>query len=93
VTGDAGPLDPGDAVRAELVAIEGGWARAIVPGDAGRIAGFMAADWVLVSDSGVTSAEHFLAVIRSGELTHSEMVRPGRAGSGPTVIPRSLRPG
>ena len=54
MTGDAGPLDPGDAVRAELVAIEGDWARAIVSGDAGRIAGFMAADWVLVSDSGVT---------------------------------------
>jgi ketosteroid isomerase-like protein len=77
VTGDAGPLDPGDAVRAELVAIEDDWARAIVSGDAGRIAGFLAAGWVLVSDSGLTSAEHFLAVIRSGELTHSEMIPAG----------------
>lgn len=71
--------DPGDADRAELAAIEDGWARAIVSGDAERIAGFMADDWVIVSDSGITSGEHFLAVIRSGELTHSAMVPAGRS--------------
>jgi ketosteroid isomerase-like protein len=48
-----------------------------VSNDAGRIAEFMADDWVIVSDSGVTSAERFLAVIRSGELTHSDMVSAG----------------
>jgi hypothetical protein len=48
-----------------------------VSNDAGRIAEFMADDWVLVSDSGVTSAERFLAVIRSGELTYSGIVSVG----------------
>jgi ketosteroid isomerase-like protein len=73
MTGDAGRLDPGDAVRSELIEIEEDWARAIVSNDAGRIAGFMTDDWVIVSDSGITSAQHFLSVLRSGELTHSAM--------------------
>jgi uncharacterized protein (TIGR02246 family) len=77
MSGDGSPFDGGDAVRAELVALEGGWARAVVSNDAGRIAEFMADDWVIVSGSGVTSAERFLAVIRSGELTHSAMVPAG----------------
>jgi ketosteroid isomerase-like protein len=69
--------DPGDAVRAELVAIEDEWALAIVSNDVARIAEFMAGDWVIVSDSGITSAEHFLSVIRSGDLTHTAMARVG----------------
>jgi hypothetical protein len=69
--------DPDDADRVELAAIEDGWARAIVSGDAERIAGFMADGWAGVSNSGITSGERFLAVIRSGELTHSAMVPVG----------------
>ena len=61
------------AVSAEIISVEGDWARAIVSNDAERIAGFMADDWVIVSDSGVTSRERFLAVLQSGELTHSAM--------------------
>jgi ketosteroid isomerase-like protein len=73
MSGNAGALDSGDAARAELMAIEEDWALAIVSGDPARIAGFMTDDWVIVSDSGPTSAERFLAVIGSGELTHSAM--------------------
>ena len=77
MSGDAIAPDPGAAVRAELVAVEEDWARAVVSNDAGRIAGFMADDWVVVSDSGITAAERFLAVLRSGQLTHSVMVAAG----------------
>lgn len=68
-----------DDVRAELIAIEEDWARAIVSNDAGRIASFMADDWVIVSESGVSPREHFLSLIKSGELTHSAMEPVGRA--------------
>jgi uncharacterized protein (TIGR02246 family) len=74
---EAGAPDSDDAVSAEIIAVEGDWARAIVSNDAERIAGFMADDWVIVSDSGVTSRERFLAVLQSGELTHSAMVPAG----------------
>jgi ketosteroid isomerase-like protein len=77
MSGDAATPDPDDAVRAELVAVEKDWARAIVSNDAARIAGFMADDWVVVSDAGITAAERFLAVLRSGALTHSAMVAAG----------------
>jgi ketosteroid isomerase-like protein len=69
--------DPSEAVRAELVAIEDDWALAIVSNDVARIAAFMTEDWVIVSDSGILSAQRFLSVIQSGELTHSAMVRAG----------------
>jgi ketosteroid isomerase-like protein len=62
-----------EAVRTQLVAIEDDWSRAIVANDAGRVADFITADWVLVSDSGITTGEQFLSVIRSGQLTHSAM--------------------
>ena len=65
--------------EAELVAVEDEWARAIVSNDAARIAGFMADDWVMVSESGVTTKEQFLSVVESGALTHSAMDRVGDA--------------
>jgi uncharacterized protein (TIGR02246 family) len=67
------------AVDAELEAVEDEWARAIVSNDAARIAGFMADDWVMVSESGVTTREQFLSVVESGALTHSAMDRVGDA--------------
>lgn len=66
-------------VEVELVATEDEWARAIVSNDAARIAGFMDDDWVIVSESGVTTKEQFLSVIDSGALTHSAMDRVGDA--------------
>jgi ketosteroid isomerase-like protein len=67
----------GEAVHAELVAIAEDWAAAIVSNDAGRIAAFMADDWVIVSESGISPKEHLLSVVESGELSHSAMDRVG----------------
>ncbi|HEX2185585.1 MAG TPA: nuclear transport factor 2 family protein, partial [Chloroflexota bacterium] len=41
--------------------------------DAARIESFMADEWVIVSETGISSKEHFLSVVASGELTHSAM--------------------
>jgi uncharacterized protein (TIGR02246 family) len=75
---DAGATGSG-VVHAEIVAIVDEWAKAIVSNDAERIAGFMADDWVIVSESGITSKEQFLSFVESGELTHSAMDRVGEA--------------
>lgn len=61
----------------ELVATENAWARAIVSNDADRIAGFVTADWAIVSESGTTSGGDFLSLIRSGDLSHSAMTPLG----------------
>ena len=74
MTVDAGEPGTDAALHAELIAIEKDWTRAIVANDADRIAAFMTDDWVMVSDTGVMPRERFLAVVRSGELTHSAMV-------------------
>ncbi|MFF6879223.1 nuclear transport factor 2 family protein [Streptomyces sp. NPDC012474] len=50
-----------------------GWAEAIVSNDPARIAGFMADEWVIVSDSGIDPKERFLSLVESGALTHSAM--------------------
>jgi uncharacterized protein (TIGR02246 family) len=73
---EIGARPAGDA---ELEAVEDEWARAIVSNDAARIAGFMADDWVMVSESGVTTKEQVLSVVESGALTHSAMDRVGDA--------------
>ncbi|MDQ4117974.1 MAG: nuclear transport factor 2 family protein [Actinomycetota bacterium] len=72
-----GKSEVGHEVESEaaLVAIADEWARAIVSNDPARIAGFMADDWVIVSESGVTTRERFLAFVRSGQLSHSAMDR------------------
>jgi uncharacterized protein (TIGR02246 family) len=70
---DAGSTGVDADTHAALDAVERDWARAIVSNDADRIAEFMTDDWVIVSGSGVMTAEQFLSFIRSGELTHSAM--------------------
>lgn len=60
---------------AELIAASDDWARAIVSNDAQLIARFAAPDWVIVSDSGISPRDAFLAVVASGDLTHSAMDR------------------
>ncbi|MFD9846376.1 nuclear transport factor 2 family protein [Streptomyces parvus] len=62
-----------DADHARLTAIVDDWAAAIVANDAARIADFMADEWVIVSESGITEREAFLDHVRSGDLTHSAM--------------------
>lgn len=67
--------DLSSAGGAELVAIADNWYTAISSNDAERIAGVMADDWVLVSESGVSSKAQFMGFVTSGELTHSAMDR------------------
>jgi ketosteroid isomerase-like protein len=50
------------------------WAAAIVANDAERIGAFAEPDWVIVGpEGGPGTRDQFLAVVESGELTHSDM--------------------
>ncbi|GAB2887465.1 hypothetical protein GCM10027074_64820 [Streptomyces deserti] len=71
--------DSDGADHALLAAVAKDWAAAIVSNDAARIARFMADDWVIVSESGIGSREHFLSLVESGRLTHSAMQVVGEA--------------
>jgi ketosteroid isomerase-like protein len=51
-----------------------GWAAAIVANDADRIAEYATPDWMITGPStGPGTLAGFLALVRSGELTHSAM--------------------
>jgi len=76
---DACEPDHSDPLHAELVAVANAWAAAIVSNDAERIAAFMAAEWVIVSESGISPRKEFLSAVASGELTHSAMELVGDA--------------
>lgn len=69
----AAPGPRREADEARLAAVADEWAAAIVSNDTARIGAFMAGDWVIVSESGLTTRERFLALVESGELTHSAM--------------------
>ncbi|MFD8061219.1 nuclear transport factor 2 family protein [Streptomyces cyaneofuscatus] len=66
-----GAADP--ATHALLASAVDDWAAAIGANDAERIAAFMADEWVIVSGSGITDRDAFLALVTSGDLTHSAM--------------------
>jgi ketosteroid isomerase-like protein len=61
------------ALQAELEAVEAAWGRAIVANDADAIGSFMTDDWQIVGEDGITAREDFLALVRSGDLTHESM--------------------
>jgi ketosteroid isomerase-like protein len=61
---------PGQGIREELEHLSAAWERAIISNDADAIGLFMADDWVIVSETGVTKKDDFLAVVASGDLTH-----------------------
>lgn len=65
--------DVNDEVRAEILALSEAWADAIVANDAAKIGSFMADDWIMVSNMGVSTKEHFLGFVSSGQLTHDAM--------------------
>ncbi len=68
------PLQDNDeGARRDVLALSEQWAVAIVANDAERIGDFMADDWIMVSNRGVSSKEHFLSFVRSGMLTHDAM--------------------
>lgn len=54
----------------ELERLSAAWDLAMISNDAGAIGRFMADDWVIVSASGVTARDDFLAVVAPGDLTH-----------------------
>jgi ketosteroid isomerase-like protein len=58
----------------ELTAVAHAWDRAMVANDAEAIGRYMADDWVIVgSDGRVGNKPDFLALVRSGALTHDVM--------------------
>ncbi|WP_166844369.1 nuclear transport factor 2 family protein [Isoptericola sp. BMS4] len=85
-------------LRAELAAFLRDWAAAVVANDPERIDAFVAPTWALVgTDRYVIDRARFLAVVRSGELTHSRMtfdVVTARAdGDTATTFSRSANAG
>lgn len=57
--------------KQELLAVATNWAEAMVANDAERIGSFMSDDWVIVSERGIATKQHFLSYVESGALTHS----------------------
>ncbi len=66
-------------IQEELLELSTDWARAMVSNDADWIGSFMAEDWLMVSERGVSDREHFLQFVRSGKLTHSDFEMVGEA--------------
>jgi len=65
-------LDTDD--RATFQALLDQWAEAIVANDAARIGSFAEPDWVIVGpEGGPGKRATFLALVESGDLSHSEM--------------------
>jgi ketosteroid isomerase-like protein len=58
----------------ELIAVAHAWDRAMVENDAAEIGRYMADDWTIVGpDGSVGDKATFLALVRSGALTHDVM--------------------
>ena len=68
-------------IEQELLKFGDEWAEAMVANDAERIGSFMADDWVIVSERGVSTKADFLGFVRSGKLTHSSFEMNGDAGA------------
>ena len=63
----------------ELLKFGEEWAAAMVANDADRIGSFMADEWVMVSERGLSTKEYFLEFVRGGQLTHSMFEMRGDA--------------
>jgi ketosteroid isomerase-like protein len=63
----------------ELLDVCEAWAKAMVANDADEIGSFMADEWIMVSERGISTKEHFLSFVRSGQLTHSLFEKVGEA--------------
>ena len=62
-----------EQLQNELERLSKEWSLAIVSNDAPSIGRFMADDWVIVGETGITQKDHFLALVESGDLTHEAM--------------------
>ena len=63
----------------ELLKLGEDWAAAMVENDAMRIGSFMADEWVIVSERGISTKADFLGFVQSGQLTHSMFEMRGDA--------------
>jgi ketosteroid isomerase-like protein len=63
-----------------LLALVEQWSQAMVANDAKRIGSFMADDWVIVSERGISTKEYSLDFVRSGALTHDRFEAVGDPG-------------
>lgn len=68
-----------DPLMEELLQLGSEWADAMVANDADRIGSYMADEWVIVSERGISTKEAFLSYVRSGALTHSKFESVGDA--------------
>jgi PhnB protein len=59
--------------RREFEKLEREWSQAIVSNDAEAIGRFMADNWLIVGESGITNKNSFLSIVASGDLTHERM--------------------
>ena len=66
-------------IREEILKLAEEWSKALVSNDADAIGSFMAEDWVIVGQNGVTRKRDFLPLVASGELTHERMDLVGEA--------------
>jgi ketosteroid isomerase-like protein len=67
-------MSPATDSHAELVAVSADWDRAMTANDADAIGRHMADDWTIVgSDGSVGDKATFLALVRSGALSHDVM--------------------
>jgi len=57
----------------ELIDVCHQWDTAMKTNDADKIGEFMSDDWLIIGSGGITEKTSFLALIRSGDLTHSVM--------------------
>jgi ketosteroid isomerase-like protein len=64
-------------VEEELLIAARALAEAIVANDVARIGTCVTEDWVIVSETGVSEGKTLLALIASGQLTHSAMEMVG----------------
>ena len=64
----------GGGVREELIRVAQEWDRAMVANDAQAIGRYMADDWTIIGpDGSVGDKATFLALVKSGALTHDVM--------------------
>lgn len=82
----------------ELIEVAHAWDRAMIENDADAIGRFMADDWTIVgSDGRVGNRARFLALVRSGALTHdvmtSEELQVRVYGDAAVVIARGVSSG
>lgn len=69
----ANPANSNEELRRELEKLEREWSQAIVSNDAEAIGSFMADEWLIVGQSGITDKKSFLSLVASGDLTHEMM--------------------